>query len=75
MRRLLGGGAVLCEFRGQRALLHDRPEKTDQLARDRDDGHLRAFPHCDAVIEFVQPMLRLPGVRDDQRRLAALPAC
>lgn len=53
--------------------MHHGPQKPDQLPGHRDDGALGLGAERQPAIERVQAALRLPGVRDDDGRLAALP--
>ena len=54
-------------------LLHHCPQKPDQLPRHRHHRDLRLGAERELAIERVQAVLRLPRMRDHDRRLAALP--
>ena len=51
-----------------------RPQKADELARHRDDGDLGPLAIRQMIEPLMQPLLRLPRVRDHRRRLVRLPA-
>ena len=52
----------------------DRPQEPDEFARDRHDRDLRPLPIRQMVEAPMQPLLRLPGMRDHRGRLAGLPS-
>ena len=52
--------------------LHHRPEEANELACGGNRGDLIRLPGRDAVVEFVEPMLSLPGMCDDMGWLASL---
>src|SRR6185503_9413905 len=54
------------------AVAHYGPEKTNEFACDGDHGHLRWLVRREAMVAFVQAMLRFPRVCDDGGRLTAL---
>ena len=53
-------------------ILHDIPEKADELASGRDNGKLGWLLSVDAVEELEETVLSLPGMSDDVGRLAQL---
>src|SRR5437773_12520364 len=55
-------------------LLHHRPEEADQLTGDGDHGDLWPLPIRQMIEPLMQPVLCLPGVGDDGRRLPGLPS-
>ena len=52
----------------------DGPEEADQLARDRDHGHLGWLAIPESFEPLVEALLRFPRVREDRGGLALLPA-
>src|SRR5512146_2216326 len=69
MHRRSGGSRCRADVE----ILHHRPQEADELTRDRDDGNLRLFPISEMLIARMESLLRLPRMRDDGRRLSALP--
>ena len=53
-------------------ITHDGPHEAGELAGYGDDSDLGRFPVRDAVVELVEPVLRLPGMGDDGGRLPVL---
>jgi len=53
-------------------VLHNRPEKADELTGSGDDGDLRWFPTVDTVEKLEEAVLSLPGMSDDMGWLSSL---
>ena len=49
------------------------PQEADELAGDRDDGDLGPLPIGQVSVPLMQPLLRLPRMRDHGGRLSLLP--
>jgi hypothetical protein len=53
-------------------VVHHRPEKPDEFTSDGDDRDVGPLPIRQVIEARVQPLLRLPGMRDHGRRLPLL---
>jgi hypothetical protein len=51
---------------------HRGPEEANEFTSDGDRSDLGGFPEGDSVVDLVESVLSLPGVRDDVRGLALL---